>query len=149
MTSIMQQKQKCRFRSAVCFAKGPNPIKNSEHHQNLKHHRSPGDPAFECAFNTLLFTLCTRLGTIQDSDNEPFLLILRSSSDEEYRPLHGNRTPKGSRQLSYSPGTPVLVYGMSLRTRKRWFRKDIQGRRGKASYHRPSKERKVDLRHTG
>ena len=39
-------------------------------------------------------------GSQNDTDNESFLSILGSSSDEEYRPLHGNRTPQGSGQHS-------------------------------------------------
>ena len=56
----------------------------------------------------------TRLGTKKDSDNESFLSILVSSTDEEYRLLHGNQTLKGSGQPGNSPGAPVLVYGMSF-----------------------------------
>ena len=61
----------------------------------------------------------SRLGTKKDSGDDSFLLILRSSRDEEYRPLHGNCTSNGGRQPSNSLGIPVLVYGMSLRTRKK------------------------------
>ena len=58
-------------------------------------------------------------GLQNDSDNESFLSILGSSSDEEYRPLHGNRTPQGSGQHSGNTDTPVPVYGMSLRSREK------------------------------
>ena len=45
--------------------------------------------------------------------------ILGSSSNEEYRPLHGNQTPKGSGQPGDGPAAPVQVYGMSLPARKK------------------------------
>ena len=60
-----------------------------------------------------------RLGAKKDSDNESFLSILESSSNEEYRPLHGNQTPKVSGQPGNGPGAPVPVYGMSLHARKK------------------------------
>ena len=52
----------------------------------------------------------TRLGIKKDSDNESFLPILVSSTDEEYR----LQTLKGSGQPGNSPGAPVPVYGMSF-----------------------------------
>ena len=61
----------------------------------------------------------TRLGTKKGSDNESFLSILESSSNEEYRPLYGNQTPKVSGQPGNGPGAPVSVYGMSLHARKK------------------------------
>lgn len=36
----------------------------------------------------------TRLGTQKDSDNCSFLSILRSSTGEEYSPLHGAEPPR-------------------------------------------------------
>ena len=62
-------------------------------------------------------TKATRFGSQKDSENESFLSTLGSSDDGEYRSLHGNRTLKAVG--SNSVGTPVLVYGMSLRTRKK------------------------------
>ena len=68
-------------------------------------------------------TRATGSGSQKNSENESFLSILGSSDDDEYRPLHGNRTPQGSGQPSGQPGnsagTPVPVYGMSLRRRKK------------------------------
>ena len=55
------------------------------------------------------------LRTKKDPDSESFLSNSGSSGDEEYRPLHGNQTPKGNGQPGNSPGAPVPVYGMSLR----------------------------------
>ena len=52
----------------------------------------------------------TRPRARKDSDNESFLSTLGSSSDEEYRPLHENRTPKGDGQPGTSLGIPVPVY---------------------------------------
>ena len=80
------------------------------------HHRSPGDPAFEYAFNTLLLIV---LGWEhkKDSGNEFFLSILGSSGEDEYRPLYGNQTPKGNGQPGNSPDAPVPVYGMLLRAK--------------------------------
>ena len=57
MTSIMQQKQKIPIPIGCLLCQSPKPHQNSEFHQNLKHHRPPSDPAFECAFNTFSFTL--------------------------------------------------------------------------------------------
>ena len=91
----------------------------------------------------------TRPRTKKDSDNESFLSILRSSSDEEYRPLHENWTPTGHGQPGTSPGAPVPVYGMSLCPRKKWGLGRIsRGGRGKVSYHHPYKDTIADLRHT-
>ena len=45
----------------------------------------------------------TRLGTKKDSDNESFLSILRSSSDEEYRPCMGTWPRR-------AVGSPVIVW---------------------------------------
>ena len=56
MTRIMQQKQK-RLIPTSCLCQRPKLHQNSEHNQNLKHHRFPSDPAFECAFNIFLLTL--------------------------------------------------------------------------------------------
>ena len=64
-------------------------------------------------------TRTTRSGSQKDSENESFLSILGSSDDDEYRPLHGNRTPQGSGQPGNSAGTPMPVYSMSLRRRKK------------------------------
>ena len=64
-------------------------------------------------------TRTTRSESQKDSENESFLSILGSSDDDEYRPLHGNRTPQGSGQPGNSAGTPILVYSMSLRRRKK------------------------------
>ena len=61
----------------------------------------------------------TRSGTKKDSDNESFLSILGYSSDEEYRPLHGNQAPKRGGRPDDGSGAPVPVYGMSLRARKK------------------------------
>ena len=112
MTRVMQQKQKRPILIGRLPRQSHKPHQNSEHHENPKDHRSPGDPAFECAFNTLLLTL---LGWEQKrTDNESFLSILVSSTDEEYRLPHGNQTLKGSGQPGNSPGAPVPVYGMSF-----------------------------------
>lgn len=46
-------------------------------------------------------------------------IVVGPYSDEECRPLHGGRTPKGSGKPSNSPGTPVPVCGMSLCARKK------------------------------
>ena len=64
-------------------------------------------------------TRATGSGSQKDSENESFLSILGSSDDDEYRPLHGNRTPQGSGQPGNSAGTPMPVYSMSLRRRKK------------------------------
>ena len=64
-------------------------------------------------------TRATGSGSQKDSDNESFLSILGSSDDEEYRPLHGNRTPQGSGWPGGDAGAPVPVYGMFLRIRKK------------------------------
>ena len=68
-------------------------------------------------------TRTTRSGSQKDSENESFLSILGSSDDDEYRLLHGNRTPQGSGQ----PGNSA----------------------GKVSYHYPSEGIKADSGPTG
>ena len=57
MTRVMQQKQKRPIPIGRLPRQSPKPLQNSGHHENPKDHRSPGDPAFECAFYILLLTL--------------------------------------------------------------------------------------------
>ena len=56
MTRVMQQKQIHQFRSVVHFAKASNAIKTQYTMKTLSTIESPGVPAFECSFNTLLQT---------------------------------------------------------------------------------------------
>ena len=113
----MQQKQKDQFRTAAHFAKASNPTKTQK---TMKTPSTVDFPTIRLRVRfQQTFIDLTRLGTKKGSDNESFLSILESSSNEECRPLHGNQPPKVSGQPGNGPGAPVLVYGMPLHARKK------------------------------
>ena len=107
-------------RLALCFnkAKTPSiPVTPKRSSLRVRFQHTPID-----------LTRATGSGSQKDSENESFLSILGSSDDEEYRPLHGNRTPQGSGWPGGDAGAPVPVYGMFLRIRKKSFRRDVQAK---------------------
>ena len=117
MTRVMQQKQKAGSDQPPAPPTPPNPIKT----QNTMKTPSTIDPRPSSLRVRFQHTPIdrTRLGAKQVSGNEYFLSILGPSGEDDYRPLHGNQTPKGSGQPGNSAGAPMPVYGMLLRAKKK------------------------------